>query len=517
MAKHFTSTVDPEREESLVRKPSDNPDADNAPVGNKIGSPEKHRKITANVLEDMREPTVLKAGSPEEHRKIAANVLEDMREPTVLKAGRPEGHRESGMTAPSGAAYSIEQLKKGYDAEVKNFLKEKQVLSVIMKNCLEEFRFCSLDDITEKYIEGIPQVSAVAVDQDTEVFRSKNPFTEGFGPQKQETRVSDSDMGVQAREPKNPGRKISSAETSETDHPHAELPDIVQLPAGSKITGMPNEDNPSAETLEADHPNAELSDIVQLSAGSKITGMPNEDNSVNEGRVTYDIRFTALAPAERSCIKLMINVEAQNHSKDQSYPIVKRGFYYCARMISAQKNAEFQGMHYENIKKVYSIWICQGVPKDREHSIALYDIQEHILVQQGNALPGEKAQYDLMSVIVLGLGDPEAENKNDALRMLSIALSNDIPVDRKKRILSDEFHIAMTETMEGTVNRMCNLSDGIEERADARGESRGKLLALYELVKKGLLSLCIAAREANQTEAEFRQGMEAYFARQAAE
>ena len=56
-------------------------------------------------------------------------------------------------------------------------------------------------------------------------------------------------------------------------------------------------------------------------------------------------------------IALIINVEAQNDFYP-GYPLIKRGIYYCCRMISSQYGREFTGPHYEKIKKVYSIWIC---------------------------------------------------------------------------------------------------------------------------------------------------------------
>ena len=36
-------------------------------------------------------------------------------------------------------------------------------------------------------------------------------------------------------------------------------------------------------------------------------------------------------------------------------------------------------IYYDKLKKVYSIWICQDVLKEREHSIISYDIREHVL------------------------------------------------------------------------------------------------------------------------------------------
>ena len=48
--------------------------------------------------------------------------------------------------------------KASYDAACKRLLSEKIILAWIMKNCLEEYRDCDVDEIAEKYIEGTPQL-----------------------------------------------------------------------------------------------------------------------------------------------------------------------------------------------------------------------------------------------------------------------------------------------------------------------------------------------------------------------
>lgn len=70
-------------------------------------------------------------------------------------------------------------------------------------------------------------------------------------------------------------------------------------------------------------------------ASEKISGMVTEDASVTEGVITYDIRFMATAPHTEEPISLIINIEAQNNFYP-GYPLLKRGIYYCSRMISAQ-------------------------------------------------------------------------------------------------------------------------------------------------------------------------------------
>lgn len=124
------------------------------------------------------------------------------------------------------------------------------------------------------------------------------------------------------------------------------------------------------------NPDEEANDV-----GEQIKGTKTEDSTIKEGTVTYDIRFYALVPGagERETVSLIINVEAQNDFYP-GYPIVKRGIYYCSRMISSQDGVEFADSHYEKIKKVYSIWVCVNPPKYRKNTIARYTIREESLV-----------------------------------------------------------------------------------------------------------------------------------------
>jgi hypothetical protein len=54
-----------------------------------------------------------------------------------------------------------------------------------------------------------------------------------------------------------------------------------------------------------------------------------------EQTIYYDIRFKAYVPGKDEPIMLIINLEIQLDDTP-GYPLVKRGFYYCARMISEQ-------------------------------------------------------------------------------------------------------------------------------------------------------------------------------------
>ena len=52
------------------------------------------------------------------------------------------------------------------DAACKRLLSEKVLLAWIMKDCLEEYKNCSVEEIAEKYIEGTPAVDEWALQPD---------------------------------------------------------------------------------------------------------------------------------------------------------------------------------------------------------------------------------------------------------------------------------------------------------------------------------------------------------------
>ena len=215
-----------------------------------------------------------------------------------------------------------------------------------------------------------------------------------------------------------------------------------------------------------------------------ISGMDTEDKSVREGSVTYDIRFRAIAPSSGEQIALIINVEAQNDFYP-GYPLIKRGIYYCCRMISSQYGREFTGAHYEKIKKVYSIWICMNPPKVRENTITRYRLVEEHLV--GEAMESVR-NYDLLSIVMLCLGGPDGENYDGVLRMLDVLLSNETSEAEKRKILQDDYDIQMTRTMEQEVSVMCNLSKGIMEKGITKGRVEGRSEGMAKGMTNGILS-----------------------------
>ena len=200
-------------------------------------------------------------------------------------------------------------------------------------------------------------------------------------------------------------------------------------------------------------------------AGSlQIRGLNTEDSTINEGTVTYDIRFRAIVPGTGERISLIINVEAQNDFYP-GYPIVKRNLYYCCRLVSSQYGTEFTNSHYEKIKKVYSIFICMNPPNYRKNTINQYSIQEESLIGEF----GDNVEYyNLLTGIIICLGDADDE-RSGILKLLEVLLSSERSTKVKKKILQEDFGIKMTQELESEVSEMCNLSEGVEQKGIAKG------------------------------------------------
>lgn len=69
----------------------------------------------------------------------------------------------------------------------------------------------------------------------------------------------------------------------------------------------------------------------RLNGDKRLDGLNTEANAVKDQTVYYDIRFKATLPESKEPVQLIINLEIQLNDTP-GYPLVTRGFYYCARI-----------------------------------------------------------------------------------------------------------------------------------------------------------------------------------------
>lgn len=209
--------------------------------------------------------------------------------------------------------------------------------------------------------------------------------------------------------------------------------------------------------------------------GKTIRGMNTEDNSLSEGTIYYDIRFTALAPSTKEQIELIINIEAQN-KYNPGYPLVKRGLYYAARLISSQFGVEFDKQDYAKLKKVYSIWICMNPPKSVRNTIIEFNLGINIIAGSEKKKEIEqifkKKNYDLMSVIFVNL-DKDGGGTSHLLELLNLLFLKETEAIEKCKVLERDFGIKMMQEMQKEVVEMCDLSLGVMERGYKKGIAQG--------------------------------------------
>ena len=210
----------------------------------------------------------------------------------------------------------------------------------------------------------------------------------------------------------------------------------------------------------------------------KIVGMNTEDSIPNEGVIYYDIRFSVLTPSMQS-VKLLINLEAQKDFHI-GYDLVTRGVFYCARMLSSQKEREFVNGDYDSIKKVYSIWICMNAPAYAKNTITSYRMEQKNLYGENKM----QARFDILEVIMICLDKAEADGDSKLLGMLNTLLSKDITVEDKKQRLYNKYGISPTVKMDKEMRQMCNLSDLVIEEGIERGMQRGEAKTMLSLIEK---------------------------------
>ena len=225
---------------------------------------------------------------------------------------------------------------------------------------------------------------------------------------------------------------------------------------------------------------------MRNTASESITGMNNESTIPNEGTVTFDVRFYMVTP-DHIRIKLILNIELQKEYYE-SYHFEPRAVFYCARMISEQLGREFTTTNYDNLKKVYSIWIFFDAPQKECDTITEYYLEK----KDAYGKPVKAWKHDYISISFIRLSTTKEKNsKHQLIHMLDTLFSNELNVENKKRILVEKHQMKMTRELEGGIDTMCNVSQGIADKAFAQGEQN----MLLELLRDGIITVADAAKK----------------------
>ena len=213
--------------------------------------------------------------------------------------------------------------------------------------------------------------------------------------------------------------------------------------------------------------------VTNVEKQEKLIGLNTENIEINEGMIRFDIIF--YVRMQDGLSQIIVNVEAQK-AEPSSYDILNRAIFYVSRMISSQKGRDFVKSNYNDIKRVYSIWICMNMD---EHSMSHIHLTRDDIIGSHNW----KGDINLLNIVLVGLAEdlPEKTEKYELHRLLGALLSSKLNVDEKLDIIGNEFRIPLESDIRKDVSEMCNLSQGIEER----GVEKGLAEAAIRMYKKG--------------------------------
>ena len=151
------------------------------------------------------------------------------------------------------------------------------------------------------------------------------------------------------------------------------------------------------------------------------------------------------------------------------YHILNRAIFYTARLVSSQKEREFTGSDYNEIKQVYSIWICMNM---KENSLShIHMVKDDLLGEQD-----WKGNLDIPNIVMIGLAKeiPPKEEQYELHRLLGTLLSQTMTAEQKLKLMKQEYNIPVDRNgIKEEVSVMCNLSEGVEEMGYAKGEAAG--------------------------------------------
>ena len=228
-----------------------------------------------------------------------------------------------------------------------------------------------------------------------------------------------------------------------------------------------------------------LTNAVHFQNGQRLVGFNTENQELNEGLVRFDIVFYVRMKDGLS--QIIINVEAQKDEPGE-YEILNRAVFYMSRLISSQKERDFENSSYDDIKCVYSIWICMNMEENTMSHI-------HLTKEDLIGSYEWKGNLDLLNIIMIGLAKelPEHDETYELHRLLGALLSRELTVDEKLDIIGKEYDIPLEENFRKDMSTMCNLSQGVKEEGIAIGRAEGEAGLITKMYKNGLSIELIAS------------------------
>lgn len=212
---------------------------------------------------------------------------------------------------------------------------------------------------------------------------------------------------------------------------------------------------------------------TNMTKGERITGFNTENAETNEGLIRYDILFKVRTDKNsEDAYGIIINVEMQK-DEPTSYNLINRAVFYACRLIASEKQREFIHMNFDDLIKVYSIWIVANMESDSVNQI-------HFTQDTLYGTHKWDCRSDLINLVIAGITgemrdevDEAVLNDNDGkvlCGILNTLFATNINDKERFEKLTHHFQITVDNDLKEDMKAMCNLGQGLLEKGEGKKE-----------------------------------------------
>ena len=117
----------------------------------------------------------------------------------------------------------------------------------------------------------------------------------------------------------------------------------------------------------------------------------------------------------------------------------------------------FDSQNYNDIKKVYSIWICMN---EKDNMLEKIYLTKNDII----GISRWKDMYEIVNVVIIRLAKTlDLQTEHELHRFLGALFLPELSAEEKNDMLENEFDIKMEGDRKELLKSMCNLSQGIKE------------------------------------------------------
>ena len=209
------------------------------------------------------------------------------------------------------------------------------------------------------------------------------------------------------------------------------------------------------------------------------------DATHGSGGTDMDVCIHVRLPQDlETKIGIIINIEIQNNFSP-GYNIIKRGIYYECDLIVREKETVFTDSHYDDMKKVYTVWICLQAPDKLANTFERYGMAKLNLEDGIHAIHQNGAPYDLLDMVMIYLNNECQEDRGPFMAMMRTLFSPTLSKEEKLKILKERYSITFKQEDE-KVNKFIEYVKQVNLKiGEENGEKRTRRTVVANMLRIG--------------------------------